>query len=484
MKAIRRGWFHLASGAAIGRIFGFASNVLLSRWLGPSDLGIFNLVTTTVQTSDTLVRCGGDYALNYELGCQPDAAQTERGSQLVQAFAQICSLATAFVCCVVTFWIWFGQGLFPASLISSQRFTLTILLLLMIVCEGISASAWEVFLVRHQTSRLALRQGFFMPLRLFSAAICSFYGGVLWALVAVSICAVMQLAWLSRALRDIWKPFSILPVLTRSIAYLLKSGFLFYASNLLSSLIFYLMLMKVATNSGLEDVGYLRVGQILQQLFAFLPATLVPVLFLKMRSSDSFAIQTKMIESPIRLIWLLLIQALFLYCLFDSLIIDLVFGAKFATATLATRFLIYTALLESLVQLLTQPILATGKTGFYSILQNISAVLAGATGIFCISTQGLSGYLFARMLYPALPFCFLIVRLFPHFKVSHKLTPLLIQTAVYGLLLVTHSTYITLYSWTPYLSVFVLSFNCIAYQQDIRSLFAVVFKKSDLPLQP
>ena len=483
MTAIRRGWIHLASGAAVGRIFGFASNLLLSRCLGPSDLGIFNLVTTTVQTSDTLVRCGGDYALNYELGCHPDAAQTERGSQLVHAFTQICSLATVFFCCVVTLWIWLGQGLFPASLLSSQRFSLTILLLLMIVCEGISASAWEVFLVRHQTSRLALRQGFFMPFRLFSAAIFSFYGGVLWAIAAVSICAVLQLVWLSQALRDTWKPFSILPILTRSVAYLLKKGLLFYVSGLLSSLIFYLMLMKVAATSGLEDVGYLRVGQILQQLFAFLPSTLVPVLFLKMRSSDSLDIQTKMIESPFRLIWLLLIQALFLYTLFDTVIIDLVFGANFATATLSTRFLIYTALLESLVQLLTQPILATGKTGFYSLLQNISALLAGATGIFCVSTQGLSGYLLARMLYPALPVCFLIVRLFAHFKASYKLTPLLIQTALYGSFLVTHSMHISSFSWTPFLSILALCFNSIAYQQDIRYLFAVVFNKGDMPTQ-
>ncbi|MFN6339828.1 MAG: hypothetical protein ACK41W_14030, partial [Cyanobacteriota bacterium] len=64
MADLRRGGLHLAGGAGLGRIGGFLSNLALSRLLGPADLGLFNLVATTVQTGDTLVRLGGDFALN------------------------------------------------------------------------------------------------------------------------------------------------------------------------------------------------------------------------------------------------------------------------------------------------------------------------------------------------------------------------------------------------------------------------------------
>ena len=81
-SALRRGWLHLASGAGLGRLFSFGSNLLHSRWLGPTDLGLFNLVTTTVQTGETLVRCGADYALNFEIGGDPQATQRQSGIQL------------------------------------------------------------------------------------------------------------------------------------------------------------------------------------------------------------------------------------------------------------------------------------------------------------------------------------------------------------------------------------------------------------------
>ena len=131
MTLMRRGWFHLASGAGIGRVIGFVGNLLLSRWLGPTDLGLFNLVATTVQTSDTLVRCGGDYALNYELGGQPEAVQTERGVQLTSALVQLCTSTTLIVCFGLAIWIWFGQGLFPLLLSGNQRISMTLLLLSM-----------------------------------------------------------------------------------------------------------------------------------------------------------------------------------------------------------------------------------------------------------------------------------------------------------------------------------------------------------------
>ena len=403
MIGMRRGWFHLAIGAGVGRVFGFVSNLLLSRWLGPTELGLFNLVITTVQTSDTLVRCGGDYALNFELGGQPEATKKECGAQLARALAQLCSLTTALICVGVSIWVCWGQGLFPSSLIASHRFLLTGLLLLMIACEGSSASAWEVLLVSHRTAPLALRQGLFSPLRLIFAAFGALHGGISWAMGGWTLIAVVQSIWLKSVLGNLWKPLQILPLLWVSLRQLLKRGLPFYAANLMASMIFYPLLLKVATESGLSEIGYLRVGQILQQLFAFLPTTLVPVLFLKLRGESTFADQVFVIERPIRVIWFLLLEVLLLYCVVDQFLIVWLFGTSFSSALLPTRLLLIIALFECLAQLVVQPLLAAGKTRLYGFWQNGAAILAAGLGWLWIPDAGLAAYLIVRLLYVTVP---------------------------------------------------------------------------------
>ena len=403
MKDMRRGWLHLASGAGLGRIFGFFSNLLLSRWLGPSDLGLFNLVTTTVQTSDTIVRCGGDYALNFELGGQLDSTHTESGTDLARGLSQLCSLATLLICVSTAIWVWCGQGLFPLSIVSSHRLTLTALLLLMIACEGISASAWEILLVSHRTGPLALRQGLFFPLRLLLAAVGALFASVLGAMIGWSFVAALQCVWLKQVLGNLWSPFRLWPFLERSLLVLLRRGLPFYAANLLSAMIFYPLLLMVASGAGLAEIGYLRVGQILQQLFAFLPTTLVPLLFLRMRGEPNFRCQVSIMEQPFRLIWFILLELLLLYCLIDQLLVESLFGSGFIAALIPTRLLLATALFECLAQLLVQPLLAAGKTRIYGIWQNATALMSALLGWLWIPSGGLGAFLAVRLLYVIVP---------------------------------------------------------------------------------
>ena len=434
-SALRRGWLHLASGAGLGRLFSFGSNLLLSRWLGPTDLGLFNLVTTTVQTGETLVRCGADYALNFELGGDPQATQREDGVRLVHSFAQICSAVTLLLCVALGTWLWFGQALFPGSIATSQRLIWSVLLLVMFGCEGISASAWEVLLVSQQTALLALRQGLFFPLRLLMAAVGALTLGVTGALGGWCCVAVLQCALLKQRLGTLWTPFRLWPPLRDSAHQLLKRGLPFYGANLLSSLIFYPLLLQVASGSGLAEVGYLRIGQILQQLFAFLPATLVPVLFLQLRVELTFEGQVRRLEMPLRLIWLALLQMLLIYCLFDQWLLSFLFGAGFEAALLPTRLLLLTALLECLAQLTVQPLLAQGKTRLYGLWQNGSALLAAFLGWLWIPNAGLAAYLLVRLFYVLLPVLGFGWPVFRYLKSPEKMLPLAFLSLAIGFVL-------------------------------------------------
>ena len=467
MTAMRRGWLHLASGAGVGRVFSVASNLLLSRWLGPMDLGLFNLVTTTVQTSETLVRCGADYALNFELGGQPEATRTERGAHLTRALAQLCSLMTALICVVVGLWVWWGQGLFPISLAASQRLILTGFLLLMIACEGSAAAAWEVLLVSHRTAPLALRQGLFFPLRLFFAAVGSLFGGVLVAMGGWTLIALIQSFWLRRVLGTLWNPLQVWPLLSTHVCQLLRRGLPFYTSNFLASMIFYPLLLKVAAGSGLVEIGYLRVGQILQQLFAFLPSTLVPVLFLKLRGESNFEDQVLVMEKPLRIIWFLLLEVLLLYCIVDKSLIVWFFGAEFLSALLPTRILLITALLESLSQLAVQPVLAAGNTRLYGFWQNAAALLAAVLGWLWIPAAGLAAYLIVRLLYVAVPLIGFGLPVIQKLREPHKILALSFSTI--GLLILVLIQIFTDYplAWMPPVFAITCVVNTIFQLQDL-----------------
>ena len=478
MTNMRRGWLHLASGAGLGRLFGFASNLLLSRWLGPMELGLFNLLTTTVQTSDTVVRCGGDYAINYELGGHPDSIQTQRGFQLARGLAQICSLMTVMICAVVFIWVWWGQGLLPMQMVASQRSILSCFLLLMIACEGISASAWEVLLVSHRTAPLALRQGLFVPMRLLFAAIGSLFLGILGSTAGWSIVVLVQCFWLRSVLGQLWNPLHIFPLFSNSIRLLVRRGYPFYASNLLSSIIFYPLLLKVAAGSGLSEIGYLRAGQILQQLFAFLPATLVPVLFLKLRSESTFVGQVVAMEKPLRMVWFVLLELLLVYCMFDQSLISWLFGVEFSSALLPTRLLLITGLFECLSQLLVQPLLAAGKTRLYGFCQNGAAILAAVLGMIWIPTVGLAAFLIVRLLYVIVPLIGFGIPVLKQFHELPKIVPLTLATTCLSVaFLVQAFTESSTVTHTP---VFIIAFVLIIFfqRQDLLLFRQVLIKRS------
>ena len=244
----------------------------------------------------------------------------------------------------------------------------------------------------------------------------------------------------------LWNPFNIWPLLCEHIRLLLRRGLPFYASNLLASLIFFPLLLKVAASSGLAEVGYLRAGQILQQIFAFIPATLVPILFLKLRAQSSFEDQVLYMEKPLRVVWLFSLEILLLYCMFDKALIDLIFGSSFILALLPTRLLLITALFECLTQIVVQPVLAAGQTRLYVFWQNTAAILSVCLGWIWIPAAGLAAYLALRVIYVIVPLIGFAVPVAKKLKEPYKMLSLALVSI--GMLVVVMLQALTGYEFT------------------------------------
>ena len=475
MGELRRGWLHLAGGAGLGRIGGFLSNLALSRLLGPADLGLFNLLTTTVQTGDTLVRLGGDFALNYELGGEAGSLDTPRGRNLTAAFSLQTLLVTALMLAGLAVWLGPGRGLFPAGVSESQRRLWSGLLLLMVGLEAICAVPWEVLLVGRSTRRLALRQGLFLPLRLVLAAVGAAWGQITGALLGWTLVALIQPLWLAWSLRGVWPPP---PSQWRppwaAWRQLLRRGLPFYGANLLSSLVFFPLLLSLAARSGLEDVGFLRIGQILQQLFALLPGTLVPVLFLRLRQADSFDERMRQVERVFRLLWSLLLFVLLAYGLVDALVIRLFFGASYLPSLGPTRIMLMTSLIEVLLQILIQPLMSSGLMRRYALLLNGGTLLAALAGWILVPRLGLQGFLIAKYLVAILPLLPLLAAARQPFVEAGRLLPLLLITAALTLYLFAADLLPLGQGLERPLFALAMVVLVIAYQRDYRDLLGAV----------
>jgi O-antigen/teichoic acid export membrane protein len=473
MVELRRGWLHLAGGAGLGRIGGFLSNLALSRLLGPADLGLFNLVSTTVQTGDTLVRLGGDFALNYELGGEAGSLDTPRGRSLTAAFSLQTLLVTAVMLAGLAVWLGPGQGLFPASVTGPQRRLWSGLLVLMVGLEAICAVPWEVLLVGRSTRRLALRQGLFLPLRLVLAAVGAAWGQITGALLGWTLVALIQPLWLAWSLRGVWPPprpewRPQWPVWRQ----LLRRGLPFYGANLLSSLVFFPLLLSLAAQSGLEDVGFLRIGQILQQLFALLPGTLVPVLFLRLRQAESFDERMRQVERVFRLLWSLLLFVLLGYGLVDALVIRLFFGASYLPSLGPTRIMLMTSLIEVLLQILIQPLMSSGLMRRYALLLNGGTLLAALAGWILVPRLGLHGFLIAKYLVAILPLLPLLAAARQPFVEAGRLLPLLLITAALTIYLFAADLLPLGQGLERPLFALAMVVLVIAYQRDFRELLA------------
>jgi O-antigen/teichoic acid export membrane protein len=244
---------------------------------------------------------------------------------------------------------------------------------------------------------VALRQGLFAPLKLLGAWLGGLLGGTGGALLGYGLVSTGQAGWLLRRCQSLlpW-PHRWLPHWAQAWD-LVRLGAPLYGTNALSSLVFLPLLASVAKTQGIADVGYLRVGQIVVQLFTLIPGSLTPLLFLRLRQLNHSATNNRDTELSLRLIWCLGLGSLLLYLLVDRSLVSLFFGERYLQSLQPTRLLVLAAVLESVNQVLHTPLLAKRRIGLYVMGQNIPALLGAALGWWLIPEWGLVGFMGAKL---------------------------------------------------------------------------------------
>jgi O-antigen/teichoic acid export membrane protein len=267
----------------------------------------------------------------------------------------------------------------------------------------------------------------FAPLKLLVALAGAASFGVTGALTGYGLASAAQLLWLQRICRRLWPwPKRFWPNWQQAWV-LTRSGIALYGTNALAALVFLPLVSEVANNAGIAEVGYLRVGQIMVQLFTLLPGALTPLLFLKLRGASKDDSQVSF-ETSLRLIWWLGLAALMAYLLIDQILIRLFFGEVYLASLQPTRLLVLMAVLDSVNQVLHTPLLASRRTRLFAISQNSGAALAAGLGWWLIPSMGLQGFLAAKLCFSALPVGIYLLEGWSRFRQTRMVALLLLAT--------------------------------------------------------
>ena len=307
---------------------------------------------------------------------------------------------------------------------------LAIGLLLIIACsESLGGLPWDLLLIKGRSKLVSLKQGLFAPIKLAAAAIGGYCLGIEGSLTGYALTSVGQTIWIRNQTKPYVLSSGTLVSGWSTTWHLIRTGQPLYATNSISAVVFLPLLAGVAVSAGISDVGYLRIGQLVVQLFTLIPGAIAPILFLRLRQEKDHTERTKEAQKSLQLVWTLGLIFLLLYCLVDSQLILVLFGEQFLPSLQATRVLVLCAILDSCSQILYTPLLASQRTGLFAKVQNGAAILAGLAGWALIPVYGLTGFLVAKLVFAWIPITCFSVDALQNLEQRNHLLSLLIASA-------------------------------------------------------
>lgn len=399
--------------------------------MGPSALGAFNIILTTIQTFEVTSQAGLDYGLS--------CAVTDNGGHISEKLFKvkakdsldILRLISLLMLIPLGIWLYTNENMFIQ--IGGASFTATLpIIAFACINESMSSLRWQIILLCGKTREYALRQGLFMPLKLLFAYMGSIAIGLPGAIIGYVLLTGCQNWWSQKKLSIFlaWDNIKRTNSNLREKLQLMGLGFPLYITNSISAIVFLPLLASVAEDAGLQGVGYLRVGQLLVQAFTLVPASILPILFIKLRHiKDKEAEIMRTTEPTLLLVWCGGMLALLGYSLIDNQLVSILFGDDFAEAVKPTRILILCAVLDSVNQVLHTPLLASRRIALFALSQNGAAGMAALVGILLIPSNGLSGYLIAKLLFSWLPVIIYCVDSWKKTK-DKNLLPLLLSASI------------------------------------------------------
>lgn len=403
----------LLQGSALGRLISGVTNIFLIRTLGLQNFGALSLLLQLAQSTESISKGGMDYALPYYLA-EDQQVLREKTKEILLTGGYLAGLFSALSAggCLVYFMRTSSDSFLFQS---NQGFVIGIFF--WILAECLSSFLWDVIFAQGRIKVLSLRQGFFAPVKIVFALCGAFSSGLSGASYALFLASILQIVFLviinaglfERVVKKkMPKKWPVKKILCR--------GLPFYATNLAGQVLFFPLLVLLSLDVGLESVSMVKVGQVVSQVFALVGGSLAPVVFLRLRSENRGKRAGQLAAFSVNVTMAISLVGFAVLCMIDRFLLGFGFGDVYLQGILATRILVTCVILDSVVQLLQQPLLAKGDAFRIAIVQNSSAFICGVAGWLLIRSNGEAGFLFVRLLYSCLPFGVLLCMASQSFK--------------------------------------------------------------------
>ncbi|HEX4950045.1 MAG TPA: oligosaccharide flippase family protein [Blastocatellia bacterium] len=368
--------------------------MILARFLGPHDFGIYTILTALTAVVVSLLHLGQNSPLHKLL---PEYATTDparAGAILANLVLLTFGLVSIFCVCFLLGAQFVAQNIYRDASLTPFFRLCAVLIFITTILNLASSVAAGLQEFKAYNSTLLIRSSALLILAVLGVAVWGLWG----ALASQVVAGVLGLLWLlPRLAKLITARFSglIRPRRTREtwqqIATFMLPAFVMILLNTPS---FWWANTLTAREQGFAQAGFFSVAYAMVQLIAMAPYNFyIPALtFLsEAQASANRADFNQLVLRSLRGLWLLLLPLALGCALFSPLIIHLFFGAKYQAALPAAFLMCLAALFMCVVGLLNAVIAAAGRIWQGCCITFIWALIFFATGLLAIPRWGAMG---------------------------------------------------------------------------------------------
>lgn len=382
----------LRGGASL--VMGGFVPMILARFLGPHDFGIYAIITALTALIAGLFHMGQNSALHKLL---PEYYVSDRA----RGGAILANVVTFTLALIVVFCVSFLAGAqliaeniyHDPSLAQFFRFCAVMIFVTTLLNLASSVAAGMQDYQAYNTA-LLIRSGLLIVLACLGVALWGLWGALASQLVAGGV----GLCWLGQRLiklsqerfpglirpnfsREIWRPM---------IAFMLPA----FVITLLNAPCYWWTNSLTAREHGFAQAGLFSAAYGLAQLISLAPFnfyTPAMTFLTEANASADLALFDELVRRSLRTIWLLTLPVALGCALFSSLLVRLLYGGKFMAAAPAAFVMSVAGLFMAMVGLLNAVIAARGRIWHGCAIALGWAIVFTVTGVLAIPRWGAIG---------------------------------------------------------------------------------------------
>lgn len=386
-----RAAFHTGIGGVASRILTGFAPVVLARYLGPKEYGVYTLVLSLVGIVAGVSHLGQNKALQKFLP-EYHVKNPARGGAILADTVVLVSGTLAVVCTIFFFFSgWIATSIYhQTSLTPVFQFSALLVLSLSLFNLALSAVAGlQDF--KAYSKAMMLRSGGFLLLAWIGVWLLGLYGALGGQLLAAALGLGYLMVIGIRATGQRF-PGTVKVLFSRAIlAEIFSFAFPAFLAGMLVGPAYWWASTLLARHAGFEQVGLFGVAFAMSQLIMVIPGSLsIPgVSFM----SETYASLDpskfgKLVSANLRVIWALTLPISFGCAVFAPRIVRIVFGSAYVHAATLASVMSFVALLMALNSMVGNAIAGAGQMWHGLALNAIWAAIFLAAAAVLIPQWG------------------------------------------------------------------------------------------------